>query len=78
VEGAGMGKIADSLRKEAKSGQSVNLHHERQAQLLTVAAVLRTIGQTFLETSVGNVGLIVLNGSEVLLDRVMLESLKQH
>jgi hypothetical protein len=56
----------------------VNLHHERQAQLLTVAAVLRTIGQTFLETSVGNVGLIVLNGSEVLLDRVMLESLKQH
>jgi hypothetical protein len=78
VEGAGMGKIADSLRKEAKSRQSMNLHHERQAQLLTVAAVLRTIGQTFLETSVGNVGLIVLNGSEVLLDRVMLESLKQH
>ena len=78
VEGAGMGKIADSLREEAKSGQSVNLHHERQAQLLTASAVLNAIGKAFLETPVGNIGLIVLNGSEVLADCVMLKSLKQH
>jgi hypothetical protein len=78
VEGAGMGKIADSLRKEAKSEHSLNSYHERQAQLLTTSALMNAIGKTFLETPVGNIGLIVLNGSEVLTDYVMLKSLKQH
>jgi hypothetical protein len=77
VEGAGMGKIADSLRQEAKLDQGSNLHHERQAQLLTASALMNTIGKTFLETPVGNIGLIVLNGSEVITDYVMLKSLKQ-
>jgi hypothetical protein len=72
MEGVGMEKIADLLRQEAVSGGDSAVDQRRQARLLTKSALISAIGKTFLETSLGSVGLIFLNWAEALADNAVL------
>jgi hypothetical protein len=72
MEGVGMEKIADLLRKEAILDENSAVHNRRQARFLTESAVISAIGKGCLETSLGSVGLILLNWAEALADNAVL------